>query len=403
MKEQNTQKVDVKPTYIEEVIQKLATDENEEEDLGKFTWEEDVERSWNQLVENNGILQHVSDDKGSKTGREKYKQRHTTPLRKGVFRHLIILLDMSYNMKERDYKPDRINVLLECIDIFLKKFFYKNPVGHIGVIALKKNSAKLIQPFTSNSDDILNSIKKERTEGLDGLPSLQEGLEISNELLNDAPPYGTKEILILYGSIRTCDKKNILATLDVLVQNHVYVNCISIAPEMFVLKQICKETNGIHKVVLDKHTLKEEMINYSETPLWMKGMEPQLIHICFPMRTQINTKILCPCHNSLHTETFSCNFCNSKVCRIPSKCKICGIYLVSMQDLSHVSNNLEEAPFFEDIENKNHLFKTCNGCNKKLEEQASMCEKCKTVFCVECDIYIHEELNQCPFCIMNEL
>lgn len=84
---------------------------------------------------------------------------------------------------------------------FLKNFFFKNPVGHVGVVALKNSSAKLIQPFTSNVDDILNSILKERTAGLQGSPSLEEGLQIAHDLLIDMPLYGTKEVLIMYGSI----------------------------------------------------------------------------------------------------------------------------------------------------------------------------------------------------------
>lgn len=34
-----------------------------------------------------------------------------------IRRHIIILFDMSSSMKERDLKPDRINVALECVEV----------------------------------------------------------------------------------------------------------------------------------------------------------------------------------------------------------------------------------------------------------------------------------------------
>lgn len=392
-----------KAIYIEQVVRDLEDDEFSEEAASKFAWEQDVERSWNLLVENDGVLQHISQEKSSGDKIQKYKKPQTIALRKGVFRHVIILFDMSYSMRERDFKPDRINAFMDCLEAFLNEFFYKNPVGQVGVVALKKNSGKLIQEMTSNADDILESMKKEIGEGLEGSPSLQKGLQIGYDLLCDKPPYGTREILILYGSIRTCDKQNILNTVDCIIKDNIHVNCISVAPEMFILKHICEKTNGLYKICFDESGLYKEILNYSETPLWMKGMEPQLIHICFPVKTKINTQILCACHTSLHTETYVCNFCNSNTCKIPSKCKICGIYLISMQDLSHVSNNLQESPIFEQIEIKDKKPQFCSSCNETIFDQISQCVKCKNIFCFDCDVYIHEDLNQCPFCIIEDM
>lgn len=393
-----------KAIFIEQVVRDSDSDRFSEEAASKFAWEQDVERSWNLLVENDGVLQHISQEKTSGDKTQKYKKPPSIAVRKGVFRHVIILFDMSNSMKERDFKPNRINAVMDCIETFLNEFFYKNPVGQVGVVALKRNSGKLIQEMTSNADDILESIKKEIAEGLEGSPSLQKGLQIGHDLLYDKPPYGTKEIFILYGSIRTCDKLNILNTVECITKNNIHVNCISVAPEMYILKHICEKTNGIYKICIDESSLQKEITNYSETPLWMKGMEPQLIHICFPVKTKISTQILCACHATLHTETYVCNFCNSNTCKIPSKCKICGMYLISMQDLSHVSNNLQDSPIFEQIDIKDttaHL--VCSTCNETLSKNVSQCVKCKNLFCFECDVYIHEDLNQCPFCIEENL
>ncbi|SBT47410.1 transcription factor [Plasmodium ovale wallikeri] len=271
--------------FVEEVVRDFDKNEVFEEITAKFTWEQDVERSWNLLVENNGILQHVNQENIEEKSKQKYKKNQECSLRKGIFRHIIILFDMSSSMKERDFKPDRINVVLECVETFLKNFFFKNPVGHVGVVALKNSSAKLIQPFTSNADDILKSLVKERSMGLQGSPSLQEGLEIAHDLLIDMPLYGTKEILIIY------------------------------------------------------------------------------------------------------------------TCKIPAKCKVCGIHLISMHDLSHITNNLQGSPLFVEIKNEKNDYSHCSSCNQRLYDKVSQCTKCKNIFCLGCDIFIHEDLNQCPFCL----
>ncbi|SPJ11872.1 TFIIH basal transcription factor subunit, putative [Plasmodium sp. DRC-Itaito] len=399
---QNPQNSENKVIFVEDVVRDFDENEIFEEITGKFTWEQDVERSWNLLVENNGVLQHVSQENNENENKEKYRKNQGSSLRKGIFRHIIILFDMSSSMKERDLKPDRINVALECVESFLKNFFFKNPVGHVGVVALKNSSAKLIQPFTSNVDDILNSILKERTAGLQGSPSLEEGLQIAHDLLIDMPLYGTKEVLIMYGSIRTCDKKNILNVLELLVKSNIYVNCISIAPEMHILKHICEKSNGFYKICTSKNSLMNEINNNAETPLWMQGMEPQLIHICFPTKKKISTQIMCSCHGKLNTDTYVCNFCNSYTCKIPSKCKVCGIHLISMHDLSHITNNLQGSPLFIEIKNEQGNYKVCSSCNQQLYNKIYQCTKCQHIFCLECDIFIHEELNQCPFCLIND-
>lgn len=117
----------------------------------------DVERSWNLLVENNGILQHVNQETYDEKNKQKYKKSQTCSLRKGIFRfrknslsifnryiqyvyicaylfssinfkillfisfncnrNVIILFDMSSCMKERDFKPNRITVILECVEV----------------------------------------------------------------------------------------------------------------------------------------------------------------------------------------------------------------------------------------------------------------------------------------------
>lgn len=47
----------------------------------------------------------------------------------------------------------------------------------------------------------------------------------------------------------------------------------------------------------------------------------------------------------------------------------------------------------------------CYGCDKKLSQANNkddivICPKCNKVYCIDCDIFIHETLLTCPSCTL---
>lgn len=59
---------------------------------------------------------------------------------------------------------------------------------------------------------------------------------MSISLLDDVPQYTTREILIVFGSIKTCDPGNIFATIKRLKKHHITVDAISLSSELYILK-----------------------------------------------------------------------------------------------------------------------------------------------------------------------
>jgi transcription initiation factor TFIIH subunit 2 len=56
-----------------------------------------------------------------------------------------------------------------------------------------------------------------------------------------------------------------------------------------------------------------------------------------------------------------------------------------------------------DNKNKDHLFFNCNGCDKSLTPDTNnpdivICEHCLKIYCLDCDIFIHDTLLSCPTC-----
>ena len=73
---------------------------------GKAAWE-DIQRSWDAVVEGaDGSLEGAIEGIAEAEKRARLL-RDTTPLQRGIIRHLVLVLDMSFAMAERDLAPTR--------------------------------------------------------------------------------------------------------------------------------------------------------------------------------------------------------------------------------------------------------------------------------------------------------
>lgn len=100
----------------------------------------------------------------------------------------------------------------------------------------------------------------------EGEPSLQNSLEFALKTLKNMPSHTSREILVLFGSLTTCDPTDIGYTIKALKDNNVRVSVIGLAAEVWVCRKLAKETGGDYNVLLDDHHLKELMLNLVEPP-----------------------------------------------------------------------------------------------------------------------------------------
>jgi len=53
--------------------------------------------------------------------------------------------------------------------------------------------------------------------------------------------------------------------------------------------------------------------------------------------------------------------------------------------------------------NENEMKSRCFGCRlgftDEMESQRFQCQKCSKVFCLDCDLFIHDHLHNCPGCL----
>ncbi|KAF5181638.1 General transcription factor iih subunit [Thalictrum thalictroides] len=131
---------------------------------------------------------------------------------------------------------------------------------------------------------------------------------------------------------------------------------------MYICKHLCQETGGFYTVALDESHFKELVLEHVPPP-------PAIAEFA-----------------------------------------ICGLTLVSSPHLASSYHHLFPITTFNEVAstilNNPHrkLPKTCFGCQQTLPvpgKKPSLrvaCPKCNQHFCLDCDIYIHENLHNCPGC-----
>ena len=77
--------------------------------------------------------------------------KDTTPLQRGIIRHLILVLDMSEAMLEKDLRPTRYELTLNYACEFVTEYFEQNPISQLGVIGMRDGLALRISDLSGIS------------------------------------------------------------------------------------------------------------------------------------------------------------------------------------------------------------------------------------------------------------
>lgn len=104
--------------------------------------------------------------------------RDTTPLQRGIIRHVVLVLDMSFAMIEKDMQPTRYRLMLSYAAAFVREFFEQNPISQLGIVGMRDGVAVRISDVGGNPAEHLEHLKGLENEDPQGHPSLQNALEM---------------------------------------------------------------------------------------------------------------------------------------------------------------------------------------------------------------------------------
>ncbi|KAJ3130963.1 hypothetical protein HK100_007084 [Physocladia obscura] len=336
--------------------------------------------------------------------------------------------------------PSRLECILSALETFTQEFLVVNPLGSIGLIETRDGGAEKLTEMTGNGNEHVAAIKAKPNREPRGEPSLQNSLEIARRSLLHVPSHGSREILILYSALNTCDPGNIFETIEALKTDNIRVSIIGLAAEMQICKRICKETKGVYNVILNEMHLKEVLAEHVAPPVVESEIDTGLamIEMGFPSSIVFDIPTLCANHQKRTQTGYECPRCKTTICELPTDCPVCSLTLVSSVLLARSYHHLFPVPTYKEVPlAATYSSLNCRACSMPFpvitaEESVTntreavdnlapkkasilgsgtstqglaasssryQCVKCKEYFCLECDLYAHETLHNCVGCL----
>ncbi|KAF9464986.1 Ssl1-like-domain-containing protein [Collybia nuda] len=394
-------------------------------DAQAYTWEANYTRSWETVQEDEAGSLRSSVEDWMARGRRRRLLAPASAIRRTIIRHLVLLLDLSASMMDRDMRPTRFDLTLQYAREFITEWFDQNPLGQIGVVGMRAGLGERIGDMTGNPQDVLRAIADRHKLEPVGEPSLQNAIEMARSSMNHLPTHSSREILIIFGSLTTCDPGNIHDTLDSCIKNKIRISVVALAAEMKICRDICDKTGGQFGVALNDGHFKDLLFELVPPPAQRAlsraagagatNPAADLMMMGFPTRLpDTSPPSLCVCHSEIKSEGFLCPRCLAKVCDVPTDCDICGLMIVSSPHLARSYHHLFPVKSYNAVMAIDHAVdsaKGCHGCSRPFPVAVAAntseglspvgryrCPECHRDFCSDCDVFIHDVVHCCPGC-----
>ncbi|XP_063965950.1 general transcription factor IIH subunit 2-like [Lytechinus pictus] len=331
-----------------------------------------------------------------------------------LMRHLFILLDSSRSMEDQDLKPNRLACCSKLLEDFIEEYFDQNPISQVGIITTSNMRAEKLTELGGNPQRHITALEKCSDKPCVKEPSLQNALELAAATLRHMPGHASREVLVIMGSLTTCDPGNIHDTIQAMKDHSIRCSVIGLAADVRVCRKLATVTHGTYGVILDETHFKELLMEHTIPPPARANTEPSPIRMGFPQhvlhtdKSKVSAPSMCMCHldgknsEGFGTGGYFCPQCQSKYCELPVECRVCGLTLVSAPHLARSFHHLFPLDRFEEFKREDHVHPDslfCHGCQSHIKDQTAFrCPKCSKIFCLDCELFIQESLHSCPGC-----
>ena len=301
-----------------------------------------------------------------------------------------------------------------------------------------------VSDMSGNPNDHINAVRELRRTDPKGNPSLQNALDMARAKLYHTPSHGTREVVIILGALLTSDPGDIHDTIKACIKDRIRVSIIGLAAQMHICAEICRKTNAgdenSYNVAIDEVDYRELFMAITTPPV-VRSTDPEaqrrnqaaLLMMGFPSRIVEEKATLCACHGNLTRGGYLCSRCKAKVCNLPATCPTCDLTLILSTHLARSYHHLFPLQHWIEVSwdrarekgtmqcygcqslfpTVPHVQDTSNGLEgakptprAKRAEGASEssryeCTTCKNHFCIDCDVFCHEVVHNCPGCQSN--
>ncbi|KAK8885435.1 General transcription factor IIH subunit 2 [Tritrichomonas musculus] len=387
-------------------------------------------KSWDTLLSKDGQLVSIMKD-GSSWENQYQKRRNLLRGKvRGLIRSVVLVIDLSEaGLAPLDFGMPRIRLIIDELTKFISNFLDQNPLSQLSIVTTFDYQAQIQIPLSSDVNEILSVLKHLNDVKTSGEPSIYNSILVATNLLKTVPVYSTKEILVIYSSLSTCDPKSfdvLIASLIDGVPNlnnntfptKVVISAIGLGAEVDFLKRLAETTNGSYNVPISRDHFVDLLQAQVLPPAWNERTQRRrFIPFGFTKsvieRPSFDLKNLfddgegesnqSSSHMLPSNTSICCPQCRTRVFSLPNTCPCCGLLLLSPAHLTRSSQHLKPLDEFKEdpsFLNRYPMF-VCDACNQQMNEVVPfICLHCHGKFCKSCNQFIHECLQQCPVCLL---
>lgn len=268
------------------------------------------------------------------------------------------------------------------------------------------------------------------------------------------------------GSLLSADPGDIHITIAALVKSHITCTVIGLAAEVAICRTLVTRTNpGLslpsnYAVALNEQHYRElimatttpppsagPVISSNGTSDTSSSIDPSaqnsLLMMGFPSRIVEAGPSLCACHSIPTRGGYLCSRCRSKVCALPASCPACSLTLILSTHLARSYHHLFPLQNWAEVSwlkaAHEPIQSECFSClapfpelpSKEARRERKMalleaqklsrgtagaagreggvsesgryeCGNCRRLFCIDCDVFAHEVVHNCPGCQSRE-
>ena len=213
------------------------------------------------------------------------------------------------------------------------------------------------------------------------------------------------------------------------------MSIIGLSAQVAICAELCSRTNAgdttQYNVAMDEVHFRELVLGKTTPPVTRSKEQnvASLLMMGFPSRTLAPSGGLsfCACHSKPQREGYACTRCAARVCRLPAECPACGLTLILSTHLARSYHHLFPLRNWVEVSWADAARSTaCFACQcpfpavpmghqhrspansagverkpaaKGVSESGRYaCQVCGTHFCIDCDVFAHEVVHNCPGC-----
>ncbi|KAK7948272.1 uncharacterized protein PG986_009158 [Apiospora aurea] len=385
---------------------------------------ENLQRSWDEVTEGaDGSLLGAIEGLAEAQKRARLL-KDTTPLQRGIIRHLVLVLDMSFAMLEKDLLPSRHELAMAYTRDFVREYFEQNPISQLSIAGMRDGVAVRISDMSGSPSHHLEKLEEWVKQEPQGSPSLQNALEMCRGALFNTPSHGTREVLVIYGALMSSDPGDIHDTISSLIKDRVRVSVVGIAAQVAICAELCSKTNGGdesgYRIALHEQHFRDLLLELTTPPATRteEQSNASLLMMGFPLPHlgRRGYDQLLRMSQPTHKRGLRLHALRLQSLPFTSRVPWLRFDADSLHSLgSLVSSSVPStklAPFPDPPKakgkgkDKAEAGAAAPGAPAKTPKQPRglsessryACEVCNNHFCIDCDLFAHEILHNCPGC-----